>query len=277
MKKYLRNAICYIIAVPTPIHKNRKPNLNMIIEASKLVGKFLNKGDYVIYESTIFPGLTEEICVPILQKYSNLKCKQNFKIGYSPERINTEDKYHKLNNITKVVSSIDKNSLNEIYKLYSLIVKKVYKAKSIKIAEASKIVENTQRDVNIAFINEITILLNKMGIASRDVLKAAKTKWNFINFKPGLVGGHCKEIDPYYLIDKAKGYNFSPKLIKTSRNINENMASYIADKTCSILNEQGKHIKECKILILGHCFKENVNDFRNSKVENLAKTLMQSF
>ena len=175
MKKYLRNAICYIIAVPTPIHKNRKPNLNMIIEASKLVGKFLNKGDYVIYESTIFPGLTEEICVPILQKYSNLKCKQNFKIGYSPERINTEDKYHKLNNITKVVSSIDKNSLNEIYKLYSLIVKKVYKAKSIKIAEASKIVENTQRDVNIAFINEITILLNKMGIASRDVLKAAKT------------------------------------------------------------------------------------------------------
>ena len=267
----IKNAICYIIAVPTPVNKDHSPDISILKAAIKTVGQYLKKDDYVIYESTVYPGLTEDICIPILEKYSNLTI-ENFKVGYSPERINPGDKINTITNIQKVVSGIDDKSATEIENLYSLIINSgVHKAKSIKIAEAAKIIENTQRDINIAFINEVAILLDKMNIPIREVLKAASTKWNFLNFKPGLVGGHCIGIDPYYLIDKAKDYNFSPKLIEISRNINENMALYIANKTRDILNQQGRNIEGCKILILGYCFKEDVDDVRNSKVESLAK------
>lgn len=275
-KKDIKSAICYIIAVPTPVNENHTPDISILKIASKTVGQCLKKGDYVIYESTVYPGLTEDICLPILEKYSKLTIN-NFKIGYSPERINPGDKVNTITNIKKIVSGIDNESLNEIESLYSLIIKKgVYKAKSIKIAEAAKVIENTQRDINIAFMNEVAILLDKMNIPIRDVLKAASTKWNFLNFKPGLVGGHCIGVDPYYLIHKAKECNFSPQMIEISRNINENMALYIANKTLDILRQQGKNTKKCKILILGYCFKENVDDTRNSKVENLAKHFLSN-
>jgi UDP-N-acetyl-D-glucosamine/UDP-N-acetyl-D-galactosamine dehydrogenase len=255
-----------IIAVPTPIDKNNKPDLKIIKSATETVGKNLTKDSVVVFESTVYPGLTEEICVPILEENSGLKAGKDFKVGYSPERINPGDKEHTIDKITKVVSGMDVDSLDLIASVYGEMTK-VYKAKSIKVAEASKVIENTQRDLNIAFMNELAVLFNKMNISTYDVLEAAGTKWNFLKFYPGLVGGHCIGVDPYYLTSKAEEVGYDPKVILAGRQINDNMMpKFIAEQIVIKMKELNKNLNKSKVVIFGITFKENIKDIRNSKV-----------
>ena len=272
----LKDAKFHIIAVPTPINKDCTPDITPIIKASETVGRFLTPNSIVVYESTVYPGLTEEICIPILEKMSGLTCGKDFKVGYSPERINPGDKVHTLQKTVKIVSGIDSQTLDIIAKVYGLIIEAaVYKADSIKIAEAAKVIENSQRDINIAFINELSLIFDKMNLDTLDVLKAASTKWNFLNFSPGLVGGHCIGVDPYYLTYKAKLLEYNSQVILAGRTINDSMGKYIAEKTIKYLIEAGASIKNSNVAILGITFKENCPDIRNSKVFDIIKELKE--
>ncbi|QNF35401.1 nucleotide sugar dehydrogenase [Adhaeribacter swui] len=270
----LREATFFIVAVPTPIDDHALPDLKPLVGASTTVGKVLKPGDYVVFESTVYPGCTEEDCIPILERESGLKFKQDFKVGYSPERINPGDKEHTLATIVKVVSGCDKESLENIAKTYELVVKAgVHRASSIKVAEAAKIIENTQRDVNIALMNELSLIFDRVGINTFEVLEAAGTKWNFLKFFPGLVGGHCIGVDPYYLTYKAKALGYDAKVILSGRTINDGMGAYIANKLVKLMIKQGKSISKAKVLVMGATFKENVEDIRNSKVADIINEL----
>ena len=266
----LKKANFHVVGVPTPIDDHNLPDLRPLKSASVAVGKALKKGDYVVYESTVYPGCTEEDCVPILEEYSGLKAGEDFKVGFSPERINPGDKEHTITTITKVVSGNDEQALENIAKVYEKIVTAgVHRAPSIKVAEAAKIIENTQRDVNIALMNELSIIFNRMGINTYDVLKAAGTKWNFLRFYPGLVGGHCIGVDPYYLVYKAKEFRYHPQVINSGRFVNDSMGFYAAKQLVKKLIAAGKNVLKTKILVMGATFKENVADIRNSKVADL--------
>ncbi|QMU31248.1 nucleotide sugar dehydrogenase [Adhaeribacter radiodurans] len=270
----LREATFFIVAVPTPIDAHALPDLKPLIGASTSVGKVLKPGDYVVFESTVYPGCTEEDCIPILERESSLKFKQDFKVGYSPERINPGDKEHTLATIVKVVSGCDEESLENIAKTYELVVKVgVHRASSIKVAEAAKIIENTQRDVNIALMNELSLIFDRVGINTFEVLEAAGTKWNFLKFFPGLVGGHCIGVDPYYLTYKAKALGYDAKVILSGRTINDGMGAYVANKLVKLMIKQGKSISKAKVLVMGATFKENVEDIRNSKVADIINEL----
>jgi len=271
----LKEASFHIIAVPTPTDKHNLPDLGPVMAASETVGKILKKGDYVVYESTVYPGCTEEDCVPVLEKYSSLKYREDFKVGFSPERINPGDKTHTLTSIVKVISGCDEVSAEEIEKTYELIIEAgVYRASSIKVAEAAKIIENTQRDINIAFMNELSIIFNRMGINTYEVLEAAGTKWNFLNFYPGLVGGHCIGVDPYYLSYKAKELGYHPQMIDSGRFVNDSMGGYVGKQTVKKIIASSKSPKGAKALIMGITFKENVTDIRNSKVIDVIDELV---
>jgi UDP-N-acetyl-D-glucosamine/UDP-N-acetyl-D-galactosamine dehydrogenase len=264
----------FVIAVPTPINNMNLPDLGPVLAASRTVGKVLKKGDYVVYESTVYPGCTEDDCVPILEELSGLKMGVDFKVGYSPERINPGDKAHNIRTIIKVVSGCDEESREQIAKVYSLVVDAgIHQAKSIKIAEASKVIENTQRDVNIALINELSLILGKMGINTYDVLESARTKWNFLPFTPGLVGGHCIGVDPYYLVYKAKKVGYYSKVISSARYVNDSMGFYVGKQTVKKILEAGRNALESRVLVLGATFKENVSDIRNSKVVDVIREL----
>ena len=268
----LKQANFYIVAVPTPVDKYNVPDLKPLVSASETVGKVLKKGDYVVFESTTYPGCTEEDCVPVIEKLSGLKVGKDFKLGYSPERINPGDKKHTLSTVVKVVSGNDKESLEEIAKTYELVVKAgVHRAPSIKVAEASKIVENTQRDLNIALMNELSLIFDRMGVNTYDVIEAAGTKWNFLKFQPGLVGGHCIGVDPYYLTYKAAALGYESKVISSSRYINDDMAKYVARK---VITHVLRNSNEPKVLVKGVTFKENVSDIRNSKIVDTVKELL---
>lgn len=270
----LREARFFIVAVPTPIDEHAMPDLKPLIGASTTVGKVLKAGDYVVYESTVYPGCTEEDCIPILERESGLKFPTDFKVGYSPERINPGDKEHTLSTIVKVVAGCDAESLEEIAKTYELVVKAgVHRASSIKVAEAAKIIENTQRDVNIALMNELSMIFDRMRINTYEVLEAAGTKWNFLKFSPGLVGGHCIGVDPYYLTYKAKELGYDAKVILSGRTTNDGMGAYIARKTVQMMIKQGKDVSKSKVLVMGATFKENVEDIRNSKVADVINEL----
>lgn len=270
----LSEAMFHIIAVPTPITNDKKPNLKPIIDATKIVARNLRRESFVIYESTVYPGVTEEVCLPLLEKESGLSCPKDFKIGYSPERINPGDKIHRLENTVKIVSGIDEEALNVIAKVYELVTDAgVYKAETIRIAEAAKLVENCQRDINIAFMNEIAMLFHQLNIDTKAVLNAAQTKWNFSDFTPGLVGGHCVGVDPYYLIYKAEEIGYNSKIIKCAREVNTDIIRYVTENIIYFLNKAGKKIKNSKIAFLGITFKENVADLRNSKVLEIIKNL----
>ena len=271
----LKEASFFIVTVPTPIDEHNLPDLKPLLSATKSIGKVLKKGDYVVYESTVYPGCTEEDCLPILEELSGLKCKTDFKIGYSPERINPGDTEHTITKILKVVSGCDEEALNEIAATYQIIVKAgVHRASSIRVAEAAKIIENTQRDVNIALMNELSIIFNKMGINTYDVLEAAGTKWNFIRFQPGLVGGHCIGVDPYYLTYKAQELGYHAQVINSGRYVNDSMGFYVAKQTVKKIIALGKDVSKSKVLVLGATFKENVEDIRNSKVADVVKELI---
>jgi UDP-N-acetyl-D-glucosamine/UDP-N-acetyl-D-galactosamine dehydrogenase len=271
----LAGADFHIVAVPTPIDDHNLPDLTPVLKASETVGKILKKGDYVIYESTVYPGCTEEDCIPVLEKHSGLKFKEDFKVGFSPERINPGDKEHTLTKIVKVVSGCDDESLENIAKTYELIIEAgVHRAGSIKVAEAAKIIENTQRDINIAFMNELSMIFNKMDINTNEVLEAAGTKWNFLRFYPGLVGGHCIGVDPYYLTYKAKEFGYHAQIINAGRYINDSMGRYVARQTLKRLSALDKNITTARILIMGITFKENVSDIRNSKVADVYNELL---
>lgn len=270
----LRKAKFFIITVPTPIDENNLPDLKPLLSASSIVGKCLKKGDYVVFESTVYPGCTEEDCIPVLEQHSKLKFKQDFKVGYSPERINPGDKEHTITKILKVVSGCDEESLEEIANVYGLIVQAgIHRAPSIKVAEAAKIIENTQRDVNIALMNELSIIFNRMSINTFDVLDAAGTKWNFLRFSPGLVGGHCIGVDPYYLTHKAKSIGYHARIINSGRYVNDSMGFYVAKNTVKKIIAKGSNISKSKALVMGATFKENVSDIRNSKVADVVKEL----
>jgi len=270
----LKKVNFFIVAVPTPIDAHNMPDLKPLLSASKTVGKALKKGDYVVFESTVYPGCTEEDCIPILEKESGLKFGVDFKVGYSPERINPGDKEHTLSRITKVVSGSDSESAEVIAKVYELVVQAgVFKASSLKVAEAAKIIENTQRDLNIALMNELSIICDKLGINTYEVLEAAGTKWNFLKFSPGLVGGHCIGVDPYYLTWKAKELGHNPEVILSGRKINDGMGAYVAKKTVQLILKAGKDISKSKVLVMGATFKENVEDIRNSKVVDVIAEL----
>jgi len=272
----LKNANVFIITVPTPVKKNKKPDLSFLYSASKIVANNLKKSDLVIYESTVYPGLTEEECIPVLEKYSDLKFNKDFFVGYSPERVSPGDSKD-LANISKVVSGSNSKITNDVYNLYKKIIKaKVYKATSIKVAEASKVIENAQRDINISFMNEISLICSRLGINTSEGLEAANTKWNFLNFKPGLVGGHCISVDPYYLTYKAKKLKYSPKVILSGRNINDKMGYYVASILLKKLKKNNLKFSECRVGILGVTFKENCNDLRGSKVLDIIKTLQKT-
>ncbi|MFH1413990.1 MAG: nucleotide sugar dehydrogenase [Candidatus Omnitrophota bacterium] len=272
--KRLKEARFIIVAVPTPISKNKQPDLTHLTGASEIVGRNLSRGSMVVFESTVYPGVTEDICVPIIERNSRLKFGKDFKVGYSPERINPGDKIHSIKDVIKVVSACDKAALDEIAKVYGLIVKAgVFKARSIKCAEAAKVIENTQRDLNIALINELAIIFNKMGIDTLSVLKAAGTKWNFIKMFPGLVGGHCIGVDPYYLTFKAEEIGYHPQVILAGRRINDNMGRFIAQETVKLLIEAKKRVKGAKVMVMGITFKENISDIRNSRVIDIIKEL----
>lgn len=266
----LKDVTFFVVAVPTPIDKHNLPDLSPLIGASKTVGQALKKGDYVVYESTVYPGCTEEDCIPVLEEVSGLKFRDDFMVGYSPERINPGDTTHTLTNVTKVVSGCCAESLEEIAKVYECVVTAgVHRAASIKVAEAAKIIENTQRDVNIALVNELSIIFNKMGINTYDVLEAAGTKWNFLKFFPGLVGGHCIGVDPYYLTYKAKEFGYHAQIINSGRFVNDSMGGYVAKQTVKKIIASGKNIVEAKVLVMGATFKEDVSDIRNSKVADV--------
>jgi len=270
----LKSSRFIIVAVPTPIAKDKTPDLFPVRSASEIVGRNLVKGSIVVYESTVYPGVTEDVCVPLLEKCSGLRCGIDFKVGYSPERINPGDKVHTVENITKIVSGMDDESLDIIANVYGLIIKAgVYRAESIKVAEAAKVIENTQRDINIAFMNELSIVFNKMGIDTLSVLRAAGTKWNFLKFFPGLVGGHCIGVDPYYLTYKSEELGYHPEIILAGRRINDGMGKYIAENTVKLLIKNDVQIKGSKVLVMGITFKENVPDVRNSRVIDIVSEL----
>ena len=272
----LREAKFHIVAVPTPVNDDHTPDLLPVESASQILGRNLTKGSVVVFESTVFPGVTEDVCVPILEKESGLKCGVDFKIGYSPERINPGDKVHRLNTITKIVSGMDEETLDCIAKVYELVVDAgVHRAESIKVAEAAKVIENSQRDINIAFMNELSIIFNKMGIDTKSVLEAAGTKWNFLKFYPGLVGGHCIGIDPYYLTYKAELLGYHSQVILAGRRINDNMGKYVAENCVKKLIAADKQVRGAKIAILGFTFKENCPDTRNSKVFDIYRELKE--
>lgn len=270
----LKDASFYIVAVPTPIDQHNLPDLKPLLSASKTVGKVLSKGDYVVFESTVYPGCTEEDCLPVLERMSGLKFGEDFKIGYSPERINPGDSKHTLSNVIKVVAGSDDEALEEIAKVYELVVAAgVHRAASIKVAEAAKVIENTQRDVNIALINELSIIFNKMNINTFEVLEAAGTKWNFLPFTPGLVGGHCIGVDPYYLTFKAKEYGYHAQIINSGRAVNDGMGAYIAGLIVKKIVAMKKRSEGARVLVMGATFKENVSDIRNSKVSDVINEL----
>jgi UDP-N-acetyl-D-galactosamine dehydrogenase len=271
----LKDVQFFIVAVPTPIDDANLPNLKPLLGASGTVGKVLKKGDYVVFESTVYPGCTEEDCIPVLEAESGLKFKDDFKVGYSPERINPGDKEHTLQNVVKVVSGCCDESLDQIAKTYELVVGAgVHRATTIKVAEAAKIIENTQRDLNIALMNELSIIFNKLNINTFDVLEAAGTKWNFLKFSPGLVGGHCIGVDPYYLTHKAQQAGYHSKVITSGRYVNDSMGGYIAKQAVKRIIAQGKHIQDAKVLVMGATFKEDVSDIRNSKVIDVVNELV---
>jgi len=272
----LKQAHFHIIAVPTPINKHLLPDLTPLLSATRSVARNLKKGDYVVYESTVYPGCTEEDCIPILEELSGLKFNVDFKVGFSPERINPGDKEHTLVTVKKIVSGSCEESLEEIAKVYELVVKAgVHKASSIKVAEAAKIIENTQRDVNIALMNELSMIFNKMNINTYEVLEAAGTKWNFLKFFPGLVGGHCIGVDPYYLTFKAKEFRHFPQIIEAGRSINDSMGFYVAKRVVKQILKAGKAVTSTHVLVMGTTFKENVSDIRNSKVIDIVHELQQ--
>ncbi len=273
-EKYLKECKFHIVAVPTPINSDKTPDLRPVIGATRTVGRNLTKGSIVVYESTVYPGVTEEICVPLLEQESGLKCGVDFKVGYSPERINPGDKDHRLETIVKIVSGMDEESLEEIARVYEMVVKAgVYRAESIKVAEAAKVIENSQRDINIAFMNELSLIFDKMGIDTKAVLKAAGTKWNFLNFTPGLVGGHCIGVDPYYLTYRAEQIGYHSQIILAGRKINDDMGKYVAENTVKKMIKADKQIKGSKVGIFGVTFKENCPDTRNTKVVDIIREL----
>lgn len=270
----IREAKFHIVAVPTPVGKHNIPDLFPVESASRVVGRNLTKGSYVVFESTVYPGVTEDICVPILEKESGLKCGVDFKVGYSPERINPGDKVHTLENITKITSGIDEESSEVIAQVYESIIKAgVHKASSIKVAEAAKVIENSQRDVNIAFVNELAMIFDKMNIDTQEVLEAAGTKWNFLPFRPGLVGGHCIGVDPYYLTYKSEEVGYKSKLISSGREINNEIPKFVVEKTVRMLIDNDIKVKNANVLVLGLTFKEDCPDLRNSKVVDIIEGL----
>jgi len=272
----LKEAKFHIVAVPTPVNADHTPDLKPVESASRTVGRNLTKGSIVVFESTVYPGVTEEICIPILEKESGMKCGEDFKVGYSPERINPGDKVHRLETIVKVVSGMDEESLDIIAKVYELVVDAgVHRAESIKVAEAAKVIENSQRDINIAFMNELSIIFNKMGIDTKAVLKAAGTKWNFLNFHPGLVGGHCIGVDPYYLTYKAEQLGYHSQIILSGRRINDDMGKYVVENLIKNLIKADVPVKDAKVAILGFTFKENCPDTRNTRVIDIVNELKE--
>ncbi len=273
-EKRIREAKFHVIAVPTPINSDKTPNLHPVESASEIVGRNLTKGSIVVYESTVYPGVTEDICIPILEKSSGLKCGADFKVGYSPERINPGDKVHRLENIVKIVSAIDDESLEEIAKVYELIIEVgVHRTSTIKVAEAAKVVENSQRDINIAFMNELAMVFDRMGIDTKEVIEAMNTKWNALGFYPGLVGGHCIGVDPYYFIYQAEKLGYHSQIILSGRKINDGMGEFVADATIKQLILAGKTVNKAKVAILGITFKENCPDTRNTRVVDVIKRL----
>ena len=272
----IRNCNFYVVAVPTPVDHNNHPDLKPLWGASETVGKVISKGDIVVYESTVYPGVTEEECLPVVEKISGLKFNQDFFAGYSPERINPGDKEHTVEKIKKVTSGSTPEVADLVDKVYnSVLVNGTHKAPSIRVAEASKIIENSQRDVNIAFMNELAKIFNAMGIDTNDVIEAASSKWNFIKLKPGLVGGHCISVDPYYLIQKAQVYGVLPRVMSAARRLNDGMGAYVAEQTIKLMNKKGVLVKDAKILILGITFKENCPDIRNTKVVDIYHTFQE--
>lgn len=275
-EKDLKKAKFHIVAVPTPVNDDHTPDLTPVKSASAMLGRNLTGGSIVVFESTVYPGVTEEICVPILEKESGLKCGIDFKIGYSPERINPGDKVHRLSTIKKIVSGMDKETLDTVAKVYEIVVDAgVHRAESIKVAEAAKVIENSQRDINIAFMNELSIIFGRMGIDTRSVLEAAGTKWNFLNFYPGLVGGHCIGVDPYYLTYKAEMLGYHSQIILAGRRINDDMGTYVAQNCVKKLIAAQKNVSGSQVAILGFTFKENCPDTRNSKVFDIVKELRE--
>ncbi len=272
----LKEAKFHIVAVPTPVNNDHTPDLTPVEGASTIVGRNLTKGSIVVYESTVYPGVTEDVCIPILEKESGLKCGVDFKVGYSPERINPGDKVHRLETIVKIVSGMDDESLEEIAKVYELVVEAgVHRASCIKVAEAAKVIENSQRDINIAFMNELSIIFNKMGIDTKAVLEAAGTKWNFLKFFPGLVGGHCIGVDPYYLTYKAESLGYHSQIILSGRRINDDMGKYVAENVVKNLIKSNKTVRNAKVAIFGFTFKENCPDTRNTKIFDIVKELRE--
>ncbi|HRK82256.1 MAG: nucleotide sugar dehydrogenase [Saprospiraceae bacterium] len=272
----LQQAHFHIVAVPTPVDEHKVPDLKPVFSASKTVASILKPGDFVVYESTVYPGCTEEDCLPILEQGSGLKLGADFKIGYSPERINPGDKEHTITKILKIVSGNDAEALEVVAGVYSAIIEAgIFRAGSIKVAEAAKVIENTQRDLNISFMNELSIIFDRMGIDTREVLEAAGTKWNFLKFYPGLVGGHCIGVDPYYLVHKSLELGYNPQVILSGRRINDGMPAFVAQRLVQILIQQGKNPGACKVLVMGITFKEDVADIRNSKVADLVRELMK--
>ena len=270
----IKNSNIIIVTLPTPIFKNKKPNLNIIKNACKNIGKNIKKNDIIIFESTVYPGATNDVFIPIIETYSKLKLNIDFYCGYSPERINPGDKKHTIENISKIVSASNTKSLNIISKIYSKIIKaEVYKAPSIKVAEAAKVIENCQRDLNVAFVNELSMIFDKLNLDTNEIMKAASTKWNFLNFKPGLVGGHCIGIDPYYLTHVAKEAGYNPEVILSGRKVNDNMGYEIVKRLLRALKKEEAKIKNTKFLLMGFSFKENCNDTRNTKVYDIYKNL----
>ena len=272
----LRRAKFHIVAVPTPVNADHTPDLTPVEGASHIVGRNLTKGSVVVYESTVWPGVTEDVCVPILEEESGLCCGVDFKVGYSPERINPGDKVHRLETITKIVSGMDEETLNCVAKVYELVVEAgVHRAESIKVAEAAKVIENSQRDINIAFVNELSIIFDRLGIDTLDVLRAAGTKWNFLNFRPGLVGGHCIGVDPYYLTYKAEMEGYHSQVILAGRRINDDMGKYVAESCVKRLIANDRPVKGAKVAVLGFTFKENCPDTRNTRIIDIVKELSE--
>ncbi len=275
---YLKDAKFFVVAVPTPINQDKTPNLKPVEGASRILGRNLSKGSIIVYESTVYPGVTEDICIPILEEESGLKCGIDFKVGYSPERINPGDKVHRLDNIKKIVSGMDQESLDEIANVYELVVKVgVHKASCIKVAEAAKVVENSQRDINIAFINELAMAFDKMGIDTREVIEAMNTKWNALGFYPGLVGGHCIGVDPYYFVYEAEKLGYHSQIISSGRRINDDMPIFVAESIIKQLVLANKIVKKARIVFLGATFKENCPDVRNSKVIEIIDYLKHEY
>lgn len=272
----LREAAFHIVAVPTPINRDRTPDLRPLESASRTLGRYLQRGSVVVYESTVYPGVTEEVCIPILEEVSGMRCGVDFKVGYSPERVNPGDKVHRLETIVKVVAGMDAETLDIVAKMYELVVNAgVYRAESIKVAEAAKVIENAQRDINIAFMNELAIMFNRMGIDTKSVLAASGTKWNFLPFVPGLVGGHCIGVDPYYLTYKAEQIGYHPQVILSGRRINDDMGRYVAENIVKQLIKVNVSVSEARVAILGLTFKENCPDIRNTRVIDVINELRE--